>query len=291
MLLRSGEWTLDKFSECCRGVTADLDGDGLDADDRYGLTTNGFAWQPFLAGCGTTLIGKDKDGSFTFDWDSEKNVGIITHAISLLNDHESVMLVNQNAELQSKYGGIGEASIAMFREDRALFWIEMIYASAQQRDMNSDFGFLPMPKYDDRQESYMSYMHMGWSTTSAVPVTNDDHDLTGRLLEDMAWKSSETVRPAYYDRTLQGKISRDDDSGEMLDIIYSGLNIDPSIIMAASLPIDAKMRGFLIDGKDSFISEIAANKEKCVGLIEKINTTVEEVLQTQGKLAGSPRVR
>ena len=24
------------------------------------------------AGCGTTLIGKDKDGSFTFDWDSEK---------------------------------------------------------------------------------------------------------------------------------------------------------------------------------------------------------------------------
>ena len=83
----------------------------------------------------------------------------------------------------------------------------------------------------------MSYMHMGWSTTSAVPVTkNDDHDLTGRLLEDMAWKSSETVRPAYYDRTLQGKISRDDDSGEMLDIIYSGLNIDPSIIMAASLP-------------------------------------------------------
>ena len=121
MLLRSGEWTLDKFSECCRGVTADLDGDGLDADDRYGLTTNGFAWQPFLAGCGTTLIGKDKDGSFTFDWDSEKNVGIITHVISLLNDHESVMLVNQNAELQSKYGGIGEASIAMFREDRALF--------------------------------------------------------------------------------------------------------------------------------------------------------------------------
>ena len=201
------------------------------------------------------------------------------------------MLVNQNAELQSKYGGIGEASIAMFREDRALFWIEMIYASAQQRDMDSDFGFLPMPKYDDRQESYMSYMHMGWSTTSAVPVTNDDHDLTGRLLEDMAWKSSETVRPAYYDRTLQGKISRDDDSGEMLDIIYSGLNIDPSIIMAASLPIDAKMRGFLIDGKDSFISEIAANKEKCVGLIEKINTTVEDVLQTQGKLAGSPRVR
>lgn len=290
-MVRSGEWTLDKFSECCRGVTADLDGDGLDADDRYGLTTNGFAWQPFLAGCGTTLIGKDKDGSFTFDWDSEKNVGIITHVISLLNDHESVMLVNQNAELQSKYGGIGEASIAMFREDRALFWIEMIYASAQQRDMNSDFGFLPMPKYDDRQESYMSYMHMGWSTTSAVPVTNDDHDLTGRLLEDMAWKSSETVRPAYYDRTLQGKISRDDDSGEMLDIIYSGLNIDPSIIMAASLPIDAKMRGFLIDGKDSFISEIAANKEKCVGLIEKINTTVEEVLQTQGKLAGSPRVR
>ena len=47
-MVRSGEWTLDKFSECCRGVTADLDGDGLDADDRYGLTTNGFAWQPFL---------------------------------------------------------------------------------------------------------------------------------------------------------------------------------------------------------------------------------------------------
>jgi hypothetical protein len=37
------------------------------------------------------------------------------------------------------------------------------------------------------------------------------------------WK---TVKPAYYDRTLKGKHARDDESQEMLDIIFSTRNYD-----------------------------------------------------------------
>ena len=59
-----------------------------------------------------------------------------------------------------------------------------------------------------------------------MPITNTEDDLAGRLIEDMAYQSSITVRPAYYDVTLKGKVSRDNDSGDMLDIIYANKCFD-----------------------------------------------------------------
>jgi len=266
--VKSGNWTIDKFSEYCRDVTRDLNGDTvMNGDDMFGLTCNGFVWQPLYAGTAGRLIGKDSSDTPYFNWGSEKNIEIITKIVNFLNNHESVILVNQFPELQEA-GGWGPASIQMFSENRALFWIEIIYGILQLRDMNTDFGILPMPKYDLSQESYASYVHPNWTSTCCVPITNTKSDLTGRILEDMAYQSSLTVRPAYYDVTLKGKISRDDESGEMLDIIYSNINLDLALIMSG-LPIDTAMRSIVIDNNTAFASTIASYKSACEETIRK----------------------
>ncbi len=269
-LIRDGKWTFDKFSEFCKLAYMDLDGDGeTDADDRYGVVASSFAWQPLYAGTDSRIIDKDSSGIPTLYWDSEKNVDIIDYIINLMSDRERSLNVNHFPEV----GDLGAATYNTFREDRALFFVEIIYGVLQLRDMQSDFGILPMPKYDESQENYASYIHPNHTSTCAIPITNDNLDLAGRLLEDMAYKSSLEVRPAYYDVTLKGKISRDADSIEMLDIIYSNINLDLALVMAG-MPIDSNMRNFLTQKNTDFYSTIASLKQTCE---ETIKTNVEAI--------------
>ena len=272
--VRDGKWTFDTFTEYCRGVTSDLDGDGvLNGKDKFGLTVNGFVWQPFFAGTGSRIIDKDEGDIPVLHWDTEENINAISRIVNFVNDRESVILVNQFPELQTA-GGWGQASIDMFSENRALFWIEIIYGVHQLRTMDKDFGILPMPKYDENQDQYASYIHAGWTSGISMPITNTEDDLAGRLIEDMAYQSSITVRPAYYDVTLKGKVSRDNDSGDMLDIIYSNINLDLVTLMASRLPVDNNMREFLIKNNTSFTSTIASLKQKCETILQQDTETL-----------------
>ena len=50
--------------------------------------------------------------------------------------------------------------------------------------------------------------------------------MTGTILEALAYYGYTIVKPAYYDKTLVGQSTRDDESAEMLDIIFSTLSFD-----------------------------------------------------------------
>ena len=266
-IVQDGKWTLDAMTMYGRTVTRDLNGDqNMNGDDMWGLTCNGFVWQPLFAGTGSSIISKDDSDLPVLEWGSSKNIDRISKLVEFLNDDRSVILVNQFPELEDA-GGWGNASIQMFSEDRALFWIEIIYGIHQLRDMETDFGLLPIPKFDETQEEYTSYVHAGWTSTVCVPITNQDFDRTGRILEDLAYQSHIIVRPAYYDVTLKDKISRDDASGKMLDIIYSNINLDLALVMG-NLPIDGSMRSFVIENKTDFVSTIESLKEKCEKIIK-----------------------
>ena len=262
-IVESGDWTFDTLQTLCHGVTRDLDGDqNLTRNDMFGLTTNAFAWQPFFAGMGKTLIEKDSNDHPILRWDDQENISALERVLDFVDDESAVLLTNRHKEIpQAEWG---TASIEIFTADRALFWIEIIYGSLTLRDMDTDFGILPMPKQDAAQKNYASYMHVGHTATTAIPITNDDPDRMGRIIEDMAYQSSLTVRPAYYEFTLKGKISRDEASVRMLDLIYSNINLDLAILMSNVLPIDKNMRAFLAEGSRDFMSVIASEKNNCL---------------------------
>lgn len=64
----------------------------------------------------------------------------------------------------------------------------------------------------------------------AVPVTSGDLERTGIILEALCAESRKRVIPAYYDKMLKTKIARDDESGEMLDIMFSTRSADLGLI-------------------------------------------------------------
>ena len=260
-LAKDGKWTYDAMETMCEAVTSDTNGDGtIGFDDRMGLTVNAFAWGPLFYGTGSSFISKDADDLPLIDFSNERTVSILQKLCSILNNGNAVILVNQHPELETA-GGWGQASIDMFTQDRALFWIEVMYGMAQLRDMESDFGVLPIPKYEE-SDNYATYIHVGHSSAMAIPVTNTELDLAGRILEDMAYESYRILRPAYYDVTLQKKTARDEDSGEMLDILYRSFRMDLAWALSQSgIAMDSIMRTVMIENQSDIVSTLTGQQK------------------------------
>jgi len=88
------------------------------------------------------------------------------------------------------------------------------------RGMEANFGIVPLPKFDEAQTQYYSVVNPYTGVLLGVPKSVQDLERTSIILEAMAAESRYTLQPAYYDVVLQRKYTRDDESQEMLDIIF-----------------------------------------------------------------------
>jgi len=87
--------------------------------------------------------------------------------------------------------------------------------------MEDDFGVIPGPKYDEEQEEY--YSLGGNPYFMIVPVTSRNLEKNGVIMEALAYESIGIIDTAFYNVFLQEKLSRDEDSPKMLDIIFGNL--------------------------------------------------------------------
>ena len=108
----------------------------------------------------------------------------------------------------------------MFSEDRALMmWIRMRVVETL-RNMVTDFGIIPIPKFDEQQESFYHTVNRYTGAAVAVPNTSAfDPQTAGVIIEAMSAESRYSLLPAYYETNLGTKIARDPESTLMLDII------------------------------------------------------------------------
>lgn len=266
-LVDEGAWTLEAMTRLSAEVTHDVNGDGiLDENDTYGTECSSFAWQPLFYGSGQLLIAKDENDLPYLDAASEQNYNTISAVVTFLNNDSSTFNVNHTTGISD----LGALTVDMFQHDQSLFFIELLYGVPEFREMESDFGLLPLPKADENQAEYSTYLHPDNATSVVVPVVNTELDRTGVILEDMAFYSSEMVRPAFYDIMLKSKFARDNDSARMLDIILSRTTVDLALIMKNSgIDIDSLMRTAATKGTTDILSTIAANEQKYNTILEK----------------------
>lgn len=270
-LVRSGKWTFDKLCELCRNVSKDLDGDGqLTEKDQYGITYNNFAWQILYYGINEPFIKKDNDGELYFDSKNEKIINYLQKMFPAAQD-DTVTLYS---EKYSKLGGNYRIDVctSAFNEGRAMFWLEAMYGVPQLRDMGNDFGILPTPKYDEKQESYTSFIHTLHGSSMSIPVTVPENrlDVVGRIVEDMAYESSKLVKPAFIETTIKGKYARDTESADMIDIVMNGISTDYTLLLNTyGLSIDGDMRKFMDKGSTEVTSLFAEKADKWTSILEK----------------------
>ena len=73
--------------------------------------------------------------------------------------------------------------------------------------METDFGIIPYPLYDENQEDYHTQV-ADCSTMFALPADCRDTSFAGAVLEAIAAESYRSVTPAYFEVALNEKYTR-----------------------------------------------------------------------------------
>ena len=213
-LVMSGEWTFDAYASMAKQAIADLDGNSkMDGNDQYGLLAASKQVLPgFWIGAGELSIENNENDEPEFNLASDE------HFVDVIESIFNITLDNNSYYMNTASNNNDTGAQDMFKDGKGLFMDITFNGVTKLRDMNTNFGIIPYPKWDTAQENYYSRVEGG--NVPMVPITSEKLEMTGVILEAMSSESAKTVIPAYYEKLLKGKVTRDDESMEMLDIIY-----------------------------------------------------------------------
>jgi hypothetical protein len=260
-LVRSGEWTLDKMSEIASGVSIDIDGNGQwTADDIYGLTTDwATSIDTYQIAFDMPVVSHTADGSLDLALNSEKAVSIVEKVNNLYHNTHGAYTDSSSNYMDN-----------MFRADRALMYATYFEKITALRDMESDFGILPYPKYDTDQETYSSTSRDNFDLF-VVPIDVKDPEFTGIITEALCAESYRSVVPKYYDVVLKSKPSRDEESAEMIDIIRDNLTFDIGYLCSSSLSGAGHIFvGLIRSNSNDLVSKFTSIEKPTKKLLEKM---------------------
>ena len=266
-LVRDGKWTIDKFIEMASQVSQDLNGDSkYDENDLYGFCI----WQDSMMGminaAGEKFCTINDKGDLELSLNTERSLNMITRYMDLAYDRQLSYSLYHNTD----------SIEIMFANDQVLFYSRYLCIIKKYRHMETDFGVLPYPKYDEGQESYYHTVAPYGCSFICVPAVVENVEMTGSVLEAMACESLYTVTPAYYDITLEGKQLRDNESSEMLDIILGSRVFDLGLFYQIGGYNEKIMDLFRYNRKD-FTSMCEKHEKKANSNLEIINTAFAEV--------------
>jgi hypothetical protein len=226
--VRENNWTLDNFSRMVRGIYVDLDQDGRkNRYDLYGLATQGDDFISFVNGAGHLFMDKDGSDMPVFVGYSERMVSILDKILEYYASDDTYC-IHRDAAREGGWGAAVPSVAWVFPEGRSLFfWGMTRYIELYLRDMEDDFGIVPIPKWDSNQDRYYSTVN-GWNSfTYMLPRTVTDVNRNSIILDAMAYHGRKLILPAYYEVCLQRKYTRDEESGAMLDIIFNSAHYEP----------------------------------------------------------------
>ncbi len=255
-LVRSNQWTLDKFIEISSGMSVDLNGDG-----KYDAENDQLTFLGEMVPCGTfqtalelEVVKVDGSGIPEYLGLTEKFVTAYEKLYTFMQTPGNIRMTTIDDQ--------SFRSMLTFAAGNVATMCNFIYATEYLRDMEDDFGIVPMPKYDEKQEKYIA--QLGTSTSMLfVPTTTKDIALTSKVMEVLSYFTSDMVVPQYYEVALKEKYARDTDIQEMLDIIRAGASFDFLFVYGAGCLKNAPNSYFrFTDNKKVDLASSFASGEK-----------------------------
>ena len=216
-LVRSREWTVDKFAEMVRISARDASGNSsvsLGEGDILGWARTMHAAHGLHTASAYPII-ETKSKSFVFSPSDDPSAwtGVIDKAIGVWNTPGSETL---------GYPDVQKALVS----NKALFASEVIDVLERTKDAEGlRIGILPYPLYSTSQERYAHYVD-NHVFTYHVPVSVSETETLGKFLEVFGYHSRHTVRKAFVNVYSYDYCS-DPNAGEMLELILNSRSYDP----------------------------------------------------------------
>ena len=241
---------------------ADLNGDGVikPEDDIVGHIENNDMIKHWIYAMGEKSVDISTEGELVVNTLSDRQIAAVETLFHYMVEEEMTY---------------GNRDNAIFKIDHALFMGNMLGGINGLREMESDFGLLPMPKMDESQEHYGEYVSNGWTTAIVVPIISSDPELTGTVIDAMSAFSPDTVRKALYDITLNVKLVRDEESVAALDIILDSKSYDWAVDFSWGSSFQAAYNAVYDRRQNNYVSAATKAYDKQVktinNLLEKIS--------------------
>ncbi len=271
-------WTLDTLLQVVRkaaAVDGDVDKDGQhqnDPDDIYPVYTWDDAVLGFINASDVKCAGISDSGEFEFtlNKNQDKLFSVFDKYSSILYDTDLTCAYQRNGYDKS-YGLIA------FRDDRALFYFSNIWICTLLRnDMESEYGVLPFPMYDESQTKYISPIAPFNMMYYVVPSNGSEEDLDaiGFITQLLGYESKRLVTPAYYDKILKQRSTSDEDSHRMVDLILASRAHDFGWIYELGGYNEGLMNLFRTYSSD-LSSTISATLEQAQSKINDLNLAIK----------------
>ena len=220
--VEDGTWTLDELNRLTSDVYRDTNGDTKrDAEDFYGFagTSAGCLLAAFLYGADGRLAKVDGD-----------------HVEHLITSEKTIDVLEKLSKLFCSNEGTITKSDALSKTRRELFPKGVVLFEAMQvndllredfglRNMSDEFGVLPLPKYDEKQEEYYTVVD-GGASVMVVPANHDNPEMVGAVVEAMSAMSYTDVIPKYIGMAVEQKGTRDEESIKIMREILDSRVID-----------------------------------------------------------------
>ena len=185
--------------------------DEFSLEDPYGLASpDDWYWCSFLHSSGIKVVSRNDEGKYELSIGGERTVSLVEKLDQLVNRSWDTILYSHLYETDG-------TETLRISTGRCLFQVEAIFLMNTLRDSTVEYGILPYPKLDEAQAGYYS---TDWGGFMCIPKTVGDPDLAGKVCELLAFYSGDTAFPAFYDLVFGEKLSRDEDSKRMLDVIF-----------------------------------------------------------------------
>ena len=261
-LVYDGKWTMDQLIAAARGYYDDLNGDGIrDPEDQYGYAT-----QPvqngFLTSCEVPIL-KKTDTGLEIAVNNNRTVELINKLVSWYYDSGDVLVTWYDTDpiLWTDNFAAGHSAYAFAK----LSMVSTIF-----RYSEVEYGILPQPKWDEEQEHYRTFSS---GNGFGVPITTPDLEFAGVILEAMSAEGYKQVIPVYFETVLKDKLSRDDETRDMLDLIHDSRAVSFAYIYDNWEGFGHMTGNFCgrTSGNTDFSSYYASRVDSAQARLEKIN--------------------
>ena len=264
--VREGKWTLDRLNEMISGV-ASLNGDDSakwnpDGNALYGIASHDHSPDAFLFSAGNKLM-ENEGGALKFSADTERMFSTIDKLSVILDQ------TNGNNYREANYiPAERQGYLYAFSKNRALFTTCELKSTLELRSMEANYGLVPMPKYDENQEKYITYVNP-ITCLLTIPSTNPDLEGTGVLLDALTYESYRDCLPIYYDITVSQKGLRNEDSIEMLNIVRENRSTQMSAFYGITSELNKNLANVVTQGSGKAASIIASASNKITDNLNK----------------------
>jgi len=237
----------------------------MDKNDSYGFGTGVGGYLELMVSCDALTTAIDDKGypQFAYNYNSEKMVNAFDTIFNKLIINPAVLVTEY--DLASDYTGIRN----MFANNQFMYFTQAIGSLQSLRDqMDDDFGAILYPKLDEKQEQYFSYGSM-WASTYALPVTSDNPEQTGAILNTMGYYSIDTMKETVIQNVVLSRNLRDEQSEEMVRIAIDNKIYDVGFALGLA---DCHLPIYNIVSKETmtFVSDMEALQPKFEAAVEAL---------------------